>query len=182
MFRSIVRVLLFLAFLTLSPNSHGADRPNFVIFFTDDLGYGDLSCYGAPQIETPNLDRMATEGTRFTDFYVQPVCDESIMPTGQGFDSFFGTPLHNGFTREVDSKSFKTQVMRDMEILDDFLDQEEMNQLTRRYTEEAVRFIEKNRDGPFFLYLAEAALPEDRTLDGRNVCNRLGGVYSSSNP
>ncbi|MBL7140415.1 MAG: sulfatase [Planctomycetes bacterium] len=77
-----------------------------------------------------------------------------LMPLGQGFDSFFGTPLHNGFTRTVEEKSFRTQLMRDNEVLDDFLDQDEMNTLTRRYTEEAVRFIRDHAAGPFFLYLA----------------------------
>jgi arylsulfatase A len=41
-----------------------------VIIFADDLGYGDLACYGHPTIRTPNLDRMAAEGQRWTDFYV----------------------------------------------------------------------------------------------------------------
>ena len=54
------------------------DRPNIVFILADDLGYGDLSCYGAKDIKTPNLDRMAAAGTRFTSFYVaQPVCTAS---------------------------------------------------------------------------------------------------------
>ena len=44
-------------------------RPNFIIIFADDLGYGDLSCYGHPTIHTPYLDKMASEGMRFTQFY-----------------------------------------------------------------------------------------------------------------
>jgi len=55
-----------------------AGPPNIVIIFTDDQGYGDVGCYGAKGFATPNLDRMAREGIRFTDFYVaQPVCSSS---------------------------------------------------------------------------------------------------------
>ena len=53
-------------------------RPNFVIIFCDDLGWGDLSCFGHPTIATPNLDRMAAEGMRMTHFYVAAsVCTPS---------------------------------------------------------------------------------------------------------
>jgi arylsulfatase A-like enzyme len=55
-----------------------ADKPNIVIIFADDLGYGDLGCYGHPSIRTPRLDRMAAEGLRFTDFYsAAEVCTPS---------------------------------------------------------------------------------------------------------
>jgi arylsulfatase A-like enzyme len=54
------------------------ERPNIVIVFADDLGYGDLSCYGSTSIRTPNLDRMAADGLRFTDFYsAAEVCTPS---------------------------------------------------------------------------------------------------------
>ena len=52
-------------------------KPNFVIVLTDDQGYGDLGCYGSPDIHTPNLDRLAAEGLRFTSFYAQTVCGPS---------------------------------------------------------------------------------------------------------
>ena len=48
----------------VSPDKHGKALPNFVVIFADDLGYGDLSCYGNPTIRTPHLDRMATEGCK----------------------------------------------------------------------------------------------------------------------
>src|SRR5688500_11917785 len=55
-----------------------AERPNFVVIFADDLGYGDLGCYGHPTIRTPHLDRMAREGMRFTQFYsAAEVCTPS---------------------------------------------------------------------------------------------------------
>src|SRR5262249_4503682 len=64
-----------------APAAQAADArrlPNFVIIYADDLGYGDLGCYGARGYRTPNLDRMAKEGIRFTDFYLaQPVCSAS---------------------------------------------------------------------------------------------------------
>ncbi len=65
---------------TFSPAVRAATpaHPNVVFIFVDDLGYDDLGCYGSKDIRTPNLDRMATEGTRFTSFYVgQAVCTAS---------------------------------------------------------------------------------------------------------
>ena len=61
------------------------DKPNFVIIFTDDQGYGDLGCYGSETIRSPRLDQLAREGTRFTDFYAQPVCgpSRSALLTGR---------------------------------------------------------------------------------------------------
>ena len=53
-------------------------KPNFIIFLTDDQGYGDLSCMGATDFSTPNLDQMAERGVRFTDWYSNsPVCSPS---------------------------------------------------------------------------------------------------------
>ncbi|QGY42550.1 sulfatase-like hydrolase/transferase [Maribellus comscasis] len=52
--------------------------PNIVLIFVDDMGYGDLGCYGATQYQTPNLDKIASQGIRFTNFYAaQPVCSAS---------------------------------------------------------------------------------------------------------
>ncbi len=55
-----------------------AEKPNFVVIFTDDQGYGDLSCFGAQHVSTPRIDQMAVEGARLTSFYVAaPVCTPS---------------------------------------------------------------------------------------------------------
>ena len=70
-----MRNLIVLLVVTLA--SASAAPPNFVIVYTDDQGYGDLGCYGSPYIRTPNIDRMAAEGIRFTDFYAQPFCGPS---------------------------------------------------------------------------------------------------------
>ncbi len=201
-------------------------KPNIVIITADDLGYGDLGCYGSPVIRTPHLDRMAAEGLRFTDFYsAAEVCTPSRaalltgryplrsgmcgnerrvlfpgskggLPAGeitlaealkeagyatrhigkwhlghhsgsrpqeQGFEGFFGLPYSNdmdaraglpkGATASADPPrdGWNVPLMRDGEIVERPADQ---TTLTRRYTEDAVKFIAEKKSGPFFLYLA----------------------------
>jgi len=65
--------LSFFGLLSLFGESLVAKKPNIVFILADDLGYADLSCYGVSEIKTPNLDRMAKEGMRFTNFYT-PAC------------------------------------------------------------------------------------------------------------
>ena len=74
---------LALALLACCPLASAA--PNIIFIMADDLGYGDLGCYGQKVIQTPHLDRMAKEGTRFTDFYAgSTVCAPSrcVLMTG----------------------------------------------------------------------------------------------------
>jgi arylsulfatase A-like enzyme len=77
----IASALAFALFAAHDPSAPAADAPrppNIVIVFADDLGYGDLGCFGAKGWATPNLDRVARDGVRFTDFHVsQPVCSAS---------------------------------------------------------------------------------------------------------
>lgn len=77
----MLHVLLGLACTT----AYATEKPNILIIFTDDQGYGDLGCYGSKQNKTPRLDQLATEGTRFTSFYSQTVCgpSRSALLTGR---------------------------------------------------------------------------------------------------
>ena len=59
------------------PVTDSSSKPNFIILLTDDQGYQDLGCYGSPNIKTPRIDTMASQGIRFTNFYAQPVCGPS---------------------------------------------------------------------------------------------------------
>ena len=71
--------------ITLATLLQAAEKPNIVIIFTDDQGYGDLACYGNKKTKTPRLDQLAREGTRFTSFYSQTVCgpSRSALLTGR---------------------------------------------------------------------------------------------------
>src|SRR5688500_14899186 len=74
----IVRLLLTGLFCIASTHlATAANRPNIIIIFADDQGWEDLGCYGSPNIETPNIDRLAAEGIRFTSFYAAPFCGPS---------------------------------------------------------------------------------------------------------
>jgi len=78
--------------LSRADENKAADKPNIIFILADDLGYGDLGCFGQQQIKTPNLDRMAAEGTKFTSAYSgATVCapSRSVLMTG----------LHTGHTR-----------------------------------------------------------------------------------
>ena len=74
--------ILYLGWLILAlglgvQRAAAAERPNFLVILCDDLGYGDLGCYGHKSIKTPHLDKLATEGIRFTDCYAAaPVCSD----------------------------------------------------------------------------------------------------------
>ena len=230
MMNKIIRLLLVsFTVAVFSETAHSASTPpNIIIIMADDLGYGDLGCYGHPSINTPNLDRMAAEGLRFTDFYAgQSLCTPSraalmtgrfavrsgmaggpgrhvlypnnpgglppeeitiaealkskgyatcaigkwhlgdlpgYLPTDNGFDSFFGLPYSNDsdwvkleyrktetLSRHPDFHRFNVPLLRNTNIIERPVDQ---TTLTKRYTEEAIRFMEQNKKKPFFLYFA----------------------------
>ena len=86
MTRLIVGTLLLGCLSWCSPLSAARDeRPNIIYIMVDDLGYGDLGCYGQEVVQTPNLDRMAAEGMRFTDHYAgHTVCRPSRLTLWTG--------------------------------------------------------------------------------------------------
>ena len=195
---------------------HGDQRPpNIVFIFVDDQGYYDLGCYGATEVETPRIDAMASEGTRFTDYYAAaPICSpsraglltgcyprrvgneawvhradsrfgihpdeltlaellqsngyktacigkwhlgfhEPFLPRNQGFDHYFGL-LHNLDPVEVVYfEDGEVPLIRNGQIAKKAADPAE---LTRQYTDEAIGFMEVNKDDPFFLYLPHTML------------------------
>lgn len=194
----------------------GRERlPNVVIIFIDDQGYADLGAFGAKGFETPNLDGMAADGVKFTDFYVaQPVCGASraalltgcypnrigmlgapshnakhgiherettiaemlkplgyatamcgkwhlghhkrFLPTRHGFDQYYGLPYSNDmwpFHPEATDNYPPLPLIEGEDIIEYNPDQ---SQLTTEYTNRAVKFIEDNKDRPFFLYVAHS--------------------------
>lgn len=92
MIKPLCRMVLFSLLTLAGAVASAADKPNLIWIMADDLGYGELGCYGQQVIATPNLDRMASEGLRFTQFYAgATVCapSRSVLMTGQ----------HHGHTR-----------------------------------------------------------------------------------
>ena len=74
---SLPLVALFVL-LFLTGTIFAANRPNIIFLLTDDMGYADVGCYGGNFVPTPNIDKLAQEGTKFTQFYVAaPVCSPS---------------------------------------------------------------------------------------------------------
>ena len=78
--RIVLTVLVFAIALGHDSTVHAqsTDRPNVVLIITDDVGYGDFGSYGAPDVKTPNIDSLAKNGTRLTDFYAAPSCSTHL--------------------------------------------------------------------------------------------------------
>ena len=201
-------------------------RPNFVVIFIDDMGYGDIGPFGAKANRTPHLDRMAAEGLKLTSFYVpSAVCTPSraglmtgcypkrvglargswgvvlfpkdphglhpdeitvaevlrragyatgcfgkwhlgdqppFLPTRHGFDTYVGIPYSNDmWPPHPAAKRWKNgvcplPVLRGEKVEDIVKNMHDQAQLCKRFTDEAVAFIRKNKDKPFFVYLPHA--------------------------
>src|SRR5689334_20824873 len=98
-FLTLVLCLLPFALPTLAQDQ--PRRPNIIFILADDLGYGDLGCYGQQKIKTPNIDRLAAEGLKFTDFYAgATVCAPSRCGLMTGY--------HGGHSRIRGNKAAKT--------------------------------------------------------------------------
>ncbi len=216
-FRSLHRLALTAALLSLAlpGRGHAADAarpPNIVFILADDLGYGDLGCYGQKRIQTPNLDRMAAEGMRFTQFYAgDTVCapsrcclmtglhtghatvrgnalvplrrddvtvaqllkdggyatglvgkwglgepDTTGVPNRKGFDYFYGylnqVHAHNYYPDYLWKNQEKTTI--EGNEVKNGVATKRAQYRTDLLTKEALAFVERNRDKPFFLYLA----------------------------
>ena len=219
-------------------------RPNIILINCDDLGYGDLACYGSQVNSTPYIDRLANDGIRFTDFYMaSPVCSPSraamltgcypqrvgmsnvlrpgsavglssseetlsstlsrngyatqivgkwhlgdqpeFLPTEHGFDHYYGVPYSNDMGRQLHNelsddgrKAFPPlPLLRDTDVIQEQPSQEG---LTERYTEEAVRFIRDNQDGPFFLYFAHMHVHRPILVSRRFVDSAKNGRYGAA--
>lgn len=216
-----VPFLLIIAFLSLSliscqrlEEKKEATHPNIVLIFTDDQGYNDVGVYGSPDILTPNLDQLAKEGVRFTNFYVaQAVCSASraalltgtysnrlgihgaldhssmhglnpqettiaemlkplgyntaifgkwhlghhpeFLPNNQGFDEFVGIPYSNDmWPNHPETKNYypSLPLYENDQVIDTLWN--DQSNLTTLFTEKSVDFINRNKENPFFLYLA----------------------------
>lgn len=96
--------IVALVAVVASIDAAGARQPNIVLIVTDDQGVGDLSCNGNPVLETPNIDRLASEGVQLTRFYVSPVCSptRASLMTGRYnyrtgvFDTYVGRSMMRG--------------------------------------------------------------------------------------
>jgi arylsulfatase len=187
---------------------------NFIIINMDDMGWGDLTSQGATGFHTPNMDRLANEGMRFTNFYVaQAVSSASraglltgaypnrigfahalnpsdrmgisdkemtiaemlkqknyataafgkwhlgslpqFLPTNHGFDEYIGIPYSNDMWPRHPTWDFPDLPMIEgTEIIIPAMTDDDQEQMTTLFTGRAVDFIERNRDNPFFVYLA----------------------------
>jgi arylsulfatase A len=192
--------------------------PNVIIVFCDDMGYADIGPFGAQGYETPQLDRMAQQGMKFTDFHVgRSVCSPSraalltgcypvrvgvpgnfgptsktglspdertiaevlksqgyktamfgkwhlghlpdFLPVKQGFDQWLGLPYSNDMWPNHPDPRYNfpdLPLMEGSQIINPAVDDEVQRNLTTMYTERTVKFIEENKESPFFVYLAHA--------------------------
>lgn len=212
MIRFAFMTAAMLALLTGTPKTFADRPPNIIFIMADDMGYGDLGCYGQKRIRTPQIDRLAEEGTRFTQYYAGstvcapsrsclmtgqhtghttvrgnmsragqrvPLRDEDItvaevlhtagyatgvigkwglgepdtvgIPNRQGFDFWFGYLNQRHAHNYYPDYLWRNQERYPLEGNRDGKQEQYSHDL---FTREALAFIERNQDRPFFLYMA----------------------------
>ena len=104
---------LWVASMFVAATAHAAGRPNVIVIMTDDQGYGDFSCHGHPFVRTPNVDALARESIRLTDFHVAPMCTPTRAQLMTGLDAFR--------TRAINVSSGRTLMKADLPTLADVL-------------------------------------------------------------
>lgn len=108
-----IKLILAACFIAILCGFNGraeSEKPNIIIIYTDDMGYADVGCYGGKFVPTPNIDRLAKEGTRFTQFYVtSPICSPSrtglltgMYPARWKIRTFLNTRSGNAAAGQVD--------------------------------------------------------------------------------
>jgi arylsulfatase A-like enzyme len=186
-----------------APPSASRERPNVVFILTDNQGAWTLGCYGNPDIRTPNIDRLAQQGIRFTRaLSSNPVCSPTratfltgLIPSQHGLHSFLdpqymmGPRAYNtldeftslgeilqqegyvcglsgkwhlganlqpseGFTFWITKPDGSTREFYDQDVIENGHVRREAGYTTELWTRNGIEFIERNRDRPFFLYLA----------------------------
>jgi uncharacterized sulfatase len=229
-----VWALILVATLSVSTGinaAHAPRRPNVIIILADDMGYGELACFGHPKFKTPNLDRMAAEGARLTQFNTPaPFCapTRASLMTGRypfrcgltanpapdfgGQYKDLGLPasevtlaqmFHNaGYATGMVGKwhlgHSKKEYYPVRRGFDDYLgilysndmrpvqliDGEEVVEypvvqatLTKRYTDRALKFIEKHKDEPFFFYFAHAMPHKPLAASEKYYLKSGNGLY-----
>ncbi len=98
-----------------------AKRPNFIFIMADDLGYGDLACYGHPRNKTPYIDQLAREGLKFTDFHANgPMCSptRAALLTGK-YQNRFGRPFESALSAKAPHIGLPTEVATIPQLLND---------------------------------------------------------------
>jgi len=196
-------LLLVVFALVAALESADARPPNLVFILTDNQGAWTLGCYGNPDIRTPNIDRLATEGIRFTRaLSCNPVCSPTratfltgLIPSQHGVHSFLdpkymmGPQAYNtlreftslgevlqsagyvcglsgkwhlganvtpseGFSFWITKPDGHTTEFYDQDVIEDGKVRKEAGYTTELWTRNGVKFIEQNKDRPFFLFLA----------------------------
>lgn len=222
--RHILIIALLMLYLLQGCQQNPRKRPNIVLIYIDDMGYGDIVPYGATQVQTPHLTQLADQGMRFTDFYVTHAVSSAsraslltgcyanrvgvfgayspwskkglhpqettlaellstqgyatgifgkwhlghhreFLPLQQGFDEYLGLPYSNDMwpidyngQPLSDSSDWKfyyppLPLIQGNQPIDTIATLHDQGQLTRRYTQAAMQFIDRHADEPFFLYL-----------------------------